>query len=216
MAERNTVHGSLMTVDPNETAEKKEEDNFQFLKRLGSLKPRSNSLDVGDLGLFLSENFNTPDRMLPLVPEGTPTPPVSENGSKTPTEDGEEKLIIFDYDSNEDLPSFEPDLRRGTPSEPFVSGIAIDQFETYRIQYAEILARWRFFKKSAEVLKFCASKQPSTFVEIIVCQNCQKILEQDQKNICKDCRAPALMCSLCQLPCYGLIVTCPICVSVIF
>ena len=205
-----------MTVDPNEVPEKKEEDNFQFLKRLGNLKPRSNSLDVGDLGLFLYETLNSFENMLPLVPEGTPTPPVSENGSKTPTEDGEDKLIFFDYDSNEDLPSFESDPRRGTPSEPFISGIAIDQFETYRIQYAEILARWGYFKKSAEVLKYCASKQPLIFEEIIVCQNCQKILEQDQKTICKDCKTPALMCSLCQLPCYGLIVTCPICVSIIF
>ncbi|KAE9547682.1 hypothetical protein FO519_009107 [Halicephalobus sp. NKZ332] len=147
LAERNTVHGSLMTVDPNENPQKKEEDNFQYLRRLALLKPRSNSVEVGDageFGLFLAETLENP------VLEETPTPPVSE----TPIEEVDEKTIIFNYDSDGGLPTLDTnpnlDHRRGTSSEPFISGVAIDQFEFYRIQYAEILSRWGFFKKSAE------------------------------------------------------------------
>lgn len=95
-----------------------------------------------------------------------------------------------------------------------VTGQAFDHFETARVSYAEILARWGMFKKSAEVLKFCPSQQPDPFSLLIACSTCQQVFESDDvADVCPDCKKELIICVICDFPCNGLIMTCPLCVS---
>uniref|UniRef100_A0AC35G671 Carnosine N-methyltransferase n=1 Tax=Panagrolaimus sp. PS1159 TaxID=55785 RepID=A0AC35G671_9BILA len=206
LAERSTIHGGLVSTQSTE-GKAKDGDNFQFLQKL-ALRQRARSNSIGnsnDANIFQTE---------PIFDDDTPlqTDAADDSTPEGDAEQLEDHVMIFDAE-DKPYPGEPINLKSVKREFPMITGKAFDHFETSRVEYAEILARWGMFKKSAEVLKFCPSQQPDPFSILIACSQCQQVFDSEDENgdICEKCKQELIICVICDFPCSGLILTCPLC-----
>uniref|UniRef100_A0A914PV81 GATOR complex protein MIO zinc-ribbon like domain-containing protein n=2 Tax=Panagrolaimus davidi TaxID=227884 RepID=A0A914PV81_9BILA len=204
--ERSTIHGGLVSTQSTE-GKTKDGDNFQFLQKL-ALRQRARSNSIGnsnDANIFPTE---------PIFDDDTPlqTDAADDSTPEGDAEQLEDHVMIFDAE-DKPYPGEPINLKSVKREFPMITGKAFDHFETSRVEYAEILARWGMFKKSAEVLKFCPSQQPDPFSILIACSQCQQVFDSEDENgdICEKCKQELIICVICDFPCSGLILTCPLC-----
>ncbi|MFH4974258.1 hypothetical protein AB6A40_000967 [Gnathostoma spinigerum] len=85
------------------------------------------------------------------------------------------------------------------------------RLEEIRLQYAEILMRWRMYSKAAEVLKFSESADPILPLKVTYkCRNCHESCSPLKCDMCEIRGAPVL-CTICQTPGKGLLTVCAAC-----
>uniref|UniRef100_A0AC34FQT9 GATOR complex protein MIO zinc-ribbon like domain-containing protein n=1 Tax=Panagrolaimus sp. ES5 TaxID=591445 RepID=A0AC34FQT9_9BILA len=212
LAERNTIHGGLVSTHSTEGTKPKlkENDNFQFLQKL-ALRKRARSNSIGNNSNNDANIFSTE----PIFDDDTPIQTDAPDDSTPEGGEGEifeDHALIFDAEDTP-YPGDPVNLTSVKREFPMMTGKAFDHFETSRVAYAEILARWGMFKKSAEVLKFCPSQQPDPFSILIACSQCQQVFDSEDEmgDTCERCRQELIICTICDFPCSGLILTCPLC-----
>uniref|UniRef100_A0A914Z030 Uncharacterized protein n=1 Tax=Panagrolaimus superbus TaxID=310955 RepID=A0A914Z030_9BILA len=212
LAERNTIHGGLISTQSTDGKSKlKENDNFQFLQKL-ALRKRARSNSIGN------NSANNDANIFPTEPIFDDDTPIQTDIPDDSTPEGgegeifEDHALIFDAEDTP-YPGEPINLKSVKREFPMMTGNAFDHFETSRVAYAEILARWGMFKKSAEVLKFCPSQQPDPFSILIACSQCQQVFDSEDEigDTCEKCRQELIICTICDFPCSGLILACPLC-----
>uniref|UniRef100_A0A914MFA8 WD_REPEATS_REGION domain-containing protein n=1 Tax=Meloidogyne incognita TaxID=6306 RepID=A0A914MFA8_MELIC len=89
------------------------------------------------------------------------------------------------------------------------------RFNEVKRIYADILYRWRMYKKCAEVLKHCDSGKNDESIEIIKtltwCHFCGQQRRGDSFCCIKGRRTSSIICSICERPCKGIVTTCVTC-----
>uniref|UniRef100_A0A183CCB6 WD_REPEATS_REGION domain-containing protein n=1 Tax=Globodera pallida TaxID=36090 RepID=A0A183CCB6_GLOPA len=88
------------------------------------------------------------------------------------------------------------------------------RLEELKRRYADILYRWRMYRKCAEVLKHCSRGEGDeasvgTIPAICWCSHCGQ--QQTAGSKCTKCRRPPIYCAICEQPCRGIVVTCSVC-----
>nr|CAD2181539.1 unnamed protein product [Meloidogyne enterolobii] len=90
-----------------------------------------------------------------------------------------------------------------------------NRFNEVKRIYADILYRWRMYKKCAEVLKHCDSGKNDESIEIIKtliwCHFCGQQRRGDSFCCIRGRRTSSIVCSICERPCKGIVTTCVTC-----
>ncbi|KAK0396057.1 hypothetical protein QR680_001547 [Steinernema hermaphroditum] len=81
-----------------------------------------------------------------------------------------------------------------------------DRFEDVRSRYADLLFRWQMYVKSAEILKYNAPKDDDP--GHLSARYCKPSCNKDEWT---EIATTHIMCTICQTPCKGQVVTCLSC-----
>ncbi|KAL7072650.1 hypothetical protein ACQ4LE_007995 [Meloidogyne hapla] len=101
-----------------------------------------------------------------------------------------------------------------------INTLSLDQtlstrFNEVKRTYADILYRWRMYKKCAEVLKHCDCDNNDESIGIIKaliwCHFCGQQKRGDSLCCIKGRKTSSIMCSICERPCKGIATTCVSC-----
>ena len=84
-------------------------------------------------------------------------------------------------------------------------------YDSYILDYAELLYRWKMLKERTELLKCMSSNAHSQLFAAKITSSCDSCGQAVSGARCVYCHSTGIQCSICRLSCPGMTVVCPRC-----